>query len=259
MKKIFFPFLIINALLFSSCTKVINIDLNSKDPQIVIEGNISDQPGPYTISITQSVNFSQSNSFPAVTGASVTVSDNLGNSEVLTEVSPGIYHTTTTQGVSGRTYYMTVVTNNKTYLAQSTIPTLVTLDTLILEPNNSIGPPFYIIPFFLDPVGSGNYYRCIETIDHVRVKGSFLYDDQFNDGLVNGQPILNFSDSLNPGDTVIVELQCVDKASYMYFFSLDQTISGQSGAPANPVSNISNSALGYFSAHTSRKKITVIP
>lgn len=259
MKKLAFLFLSSGLVLMMSCQKVIDIDLNSKDPQIVIEGNVTDLSGPYSVKISQTVNFSQTNTFPAVSGAFVTIADNLGNSENLIETSPGIYQTSTLQGVSGRTYYLTVVSNNKTYTAESTIPALVTLDTLILEPNLSIGPAYYIIPFFQDPVGQGNYYRCLETINQVRVKEYFLYDDNLTDGLVNGQPILNFNDELISGDTVAIELQCLDKATNLYFYSLQQTTSGQSGAPANPESNISNHALGYFSAHTSRTKTIVIP
>ncbi|CAN5150496.1 hypothetical protein BH09BAC5_BH09BAC5_10890 [soil metagenome] len=243
----------------SSCTKVIDIDLNSKDPQIVIEGNITDLSGPYTVKISQTVNFSAANSFPAVTGAVVTISDNVTNSETLTEVSPGIYQTTSLQGVPGRTYSLNVVANGKTFTAQSTMPTLVTLDSLLLEPNLSFGSPYYIIPLFLDPPGQGNYYRCIETVNGERISGSFLYDDQLTDGLVNGQPLLDFSTQLSAGDSVSVELQCIDKDVNLYFFSLAQTASGQSGAPANPESNISNHAIGYFSAHTSSMKLVVIP
>lgn len=259
MKKFIFVSLTIASFALTSCQKVIDIDLNSKDPQIVIEGNISDQPGPYVVHITQTVNFSESNIFPAVTGAIVTITDNLNNAETLTEMSPGVYQTSTLQGVPGRTYHLTVIANNKTYTAESTMPALVTLDSLLLEPNTSFGPAYYIIPLFQDPPGTGNRYRCIETINHERVKDNFLYDDVLSDGLMNGQPILNFTDSLASGDSVAVELQTLDKPIYLYFFSLEQTTSGQTGAPANPTSNISNGALGYFSAHTSRTKIAVIP
>ncbi len=62
-------------------------------------------------------------------------------------------------------------------------------------------------------------------------------------------------------DTVMVEMRCIDKAVYDYFYSLDQISStnGNSATPANPVSNILGGALGYFSAHTVRKVAAVIP
>ncbi|MDQ3110570.1 MAG: DUF4249 domain-containing protein [Bacteroidota bacterium] len=259
MKKYISLSVLAISILISSCTKVIDIDLNSKDPQLVIEGNISDQPGPYTVSLTQTVNFSAGNSFPVVSGASVTISDNASNSEVLVETSPGIYQTTILQGVPGRTYYLNVVANGKTYTSESRMPARITLDSLLLEANTSFGSPYYIIPLFADPAGQGNYYRCVETINNERLAGYFLYDDVFSDGLVNGQPLLDFTTILETGDSVSVELQCIDKPTHLYFFSLQQVTSGESGAPANPESNISNHALGYFSAHTSSTKVVVIP
>lgn len=245
--------------LLASCQKVIDVDLNSKDPQIVIEGNITDQPGPYVVSVTKTVNFSESNSFPGVSGATVTIADDLGNSETLTELSPGIYQTSTTQGSPGRTYTLTVVTDGKTYTAQSKMPANIPLDSLLLEPNFSFGSPYYIIPLFQDPAGQGNRYRAVEWINRERNNGIFLFDDLYSDGLMNGQPILDFTTEIASGDTIDVELQCIDQPVFKYFYSLEQTVSGQTGAPANPESNFSNHALGYFSAHTVSRKSVVIP
>jgi Domain of unknown function (DUF4249) len=260
MKKILALSAISIGLLFGSCQKVIEIDLNSKEPLIVIEGNISDQPGPYMITITNSVNFSDDNSFPAVSGAMVAVSDDLGNSETLTETSPGIYQTNSFQGLAGHTYYLNVTANGKSYTAESTMPNLVSLDSLVLESGANIGGAVnYVIPLWLDPLGMGNYYRCIEYINGVRVSGSFLYDDAFSDGLVNGQPLLDFSTEILSGDTVDVELQCIDKATYLYFYSMSQTANNQTAAPANPVTNISNGALGYFNAYSVTRRTVIVP
>ena len=37
------------SLLLFSCTKVINVNLNNANPNIVIEGVVSDAPGPYQV------------------------------------------------------------------------------------------------------------------------------------------------------------------------------------------------------------------
>jgi hypothetical protein len=87
MKKIIYTFSLI-AFIFCSCEKVIDIDLNKADSRIVIEGNITDQAGPYTVRISKTVNFDESNTFPAISGALVKISDNAGNSETLTETQP---------------------------------------------------------------------------------------------------------------------------------------------------------------------------
>lgn len=54
---------------------------------------------------------------------------------------------------------------------------------------------------------------------------------------------------IKAGDIITVEMQTIGKDVYDYFFSLDQTLSQSVATPANPVSNISGDALGYFSAH----------
>ena len=74
-----------------SCTKEIKIDLNSSDPQIVIEGSVPANGEKATIKISKSVNFDESNVFPEVRNAVVILNDNAGNSETLNVTTPGIY------------------------------------------------------------------------------------------------------------------------------------------------------------------------
>ncbi|MFM2018743.1 MAG: hypothetical protein RL007_2399 [Bacteroidota bacterium] len=243
----------------TSCQKVIEIELNESDPQVVIEANITDQAGPYTVTVTKSVGFSSDNSFPAVTGAFIVVNDDAGNADTLIETSPGIYQTNSFQGVPGRTYTINVSVDGIIYTAQSTMPPLVTFDSIVYVTSGGFGgTQYYIIPEWQDPAGVKNYYRCVEYVNGERVF-AFLYDDVYSDGLVNGQPILNFETSLESGDTVDVEFQCIDPATYLYFYSMEQTANNNTAAPANPESNFNNDALGYFSAHTYAKRRIILP
>src|SRR6185312_7927452 len=118
------------SLLAIGCQKVINIDLNSASPAIVIIGNINDQPGPYTVTLSQTVNFSAPNTFPPINGAFVTIADNAGNIDTLVETIQGTYITKRIMGVAGRTYSLTVTANGQTYTASSTMPQVVKFDTL---------------------------------------------------------------------------------------------------------------------------------
>lgn len=259
MKKIIAISILSAALFGTSCQQVIDIELNDKDAAIVIEATITDQPGPYTVLLTKTVNFSDPNTFPGVSGAFVMIYDNAGNSDTLTETSAGVYVTSSILGVAGRTYTIVVTSEAKTYTAQSTMPQVVTLDSLVLVESGGFGgSPYYIIPQWQDPLGTGNYYRNIEFVNNERV-GAFLYDDAFADGLVNGQPLLNFETELAPGDTIRVEFACIDAATYLYYYSMEQTANNNTAAPANPESNFDNDALGYFSAQTFSVKTVVIP
>ncbi len=241
---------------FASCQKVINIDLNSQDPKIVIEGIVTDDTlTPQIIRITQTVNFSATNSFPPVTGAVVTLKDNAGDSILLTEATPGYYQTYGLHGIPGRTYFLSVTTGGKTYTAQSTMPVKVPLDSLKIE-DFGFGPGTSksITPVFRDPVGRGNYYR-FRLYDNAIVSTSlYLFDDMAVDGAINNQPLFSNDKDMKfaIGDTATVVMMCIDKPVYNYFFSLSQNSSGpnESASPANPATNISGATLGYFTAQT---------
>src|SRR3989337_2566393 len=116
---------------FSSCEKVVDIKLNDSPTQLVIEGSVTNKTSPYTVRVSKTLNYSESNNFPPVTGAIVIINDNLGSRETLAETSPGIYQTSVITGVVGRTYTLKVNVEGKQYEASSTMPGPVAIDTLI--------------------------------------------------------------------------------------------------------------------------------
>jgi hypothetical protein len=59
-------------------------------------------------------------------------------------------------------------------------------------------------------------------------------------------------------DIVSVEMQCITRPTYLYYYTLNQQSgSGPGGGttPANPPTNIQGGALGIFSAHTVQRKM----
>ena len=77
----------------------------------------------------------------------------------------------------------------------------------------------------------------------------------FQDGRYVSLDLLENDIDIYPADTVKVEMQCIDKPVYTYWFTLmQQSTEGPGGGvtPANPPSNITPLTLGYFSAHTSQ-------
>jgi hypothetical protein len=242
------------------CQKVININLNSVSPAIVIVGNINDQLGPYTVTLSQTVNFSDPNTFPPVSGAFITIADNAGTTDTLVQITPGTYHTKKILGVSGRTYYLTVIANGQTYTSSSTMPQAVTFDTLIVvEQTGFRDTNLYPQAQFQDPSSVSNYYRFIETRNDTVQTRIFTIDDQYSNGRYISY-ILRSDTALAIGDSVKVEMQCIDQGTYQYFSTFREASGGQTNVtPANPISNITNNALGYFSAHTSRYKAIKVP
>jgi len=251
MRTLFYLFLV--SLLFGGCQKVLDLNLNSKDPLIVIEGEISDDTLiPQTVKITKSVNFTENNSFPTVSGALVTVNDNLGNTVTLNEVSPGVYQNTTLHGYSGRTYYLSVIAEGKTYSSVCTMPSKVPLDTILIGNSSGLSSSKAAIPVFHDPAGRGNYYR-FKLYDDSKVSTSILLiDDQIIDGFINNRPLSAPDITIRTNDTIQIKMMCVDKAVYQYLKDLNNNGGGPNGSatPANPTSNINGATLGYFSAQT---------
>jgi hypothetical protein len=259
MKKAFF--ILISVLLTAGCEKEITLDLEDKSGSIVIEGNITDQPGPYYIRITRSVAFTESNKYPPITNAVVTISDNQGHSEILTYESDGRYKTSSLVSVPGNTYTLHVSADGKDYTAQSTMPAPVNLDGLIQDSMSIGGKTTYtILPVYTDPEQLGNRYLFILSIQYKDKKTLQVFSDNINNGMENQRslfPALEKDDEILPGNVIHVDMQCIDSDVYTYYSALVQ-ISGGSVTPADPPSNISSGALGYFSAHTISSKSLVI-
>lgn len=256
MKRIFA--IIIVAMLLSSCEKEISIDLNSSDPQIVIDGSITDSPGPYYVTITESVNFSDANNYPPVTGALVVISDNAGTTDTLTEISAGIYQTKAIVGMPGNTYYLNVTNEGKNYFATSAMPQKVNLDTLKFEPISAPGNDdnYSALPIYKDPATPGNNYRFLLTVNGEPEDTYFVDNDNIDNGLVNTRSLFNPDIEISLDDTVKVEMRCIDTLTYTYFYTLSQITGGGPGGgttPSNPPNNITgDNALGIFSAHTTQ-------
>lgn len=246
----------------SACKKVINVNLNDAAPQLVIQGNITNNPGITTVTISRTINYALNNVFPSVSGAVVKIIDSTnGTSFTLNEATAGTYQTSSLQGIQGHTYLLNVQVNGGTYKASSTMATQVKLDSVTFQVNSGFGQTLINpMPNFQDPANINNYYKFVQTINSKITKKIFVFDDRLSDGKYIVRQIFNDSAYIQPKDTVTLEMQCLDKNVYEYFkqlSGLDPT-NGQPTSPANPISNITGGSLGYFSAHTSQKKQAIV-
>src|SRR4249919_2009155 len=141
MKKFKIHILPFVCLFICSCTKVISVNLNDANANIVIEGVVDDNPGPYQVRISQTVNFSEPNVFPPVPGATVTITDSTtGITDNLIENPAGWYTTQSLlQGLPGHTYQLYVSANGKIFTASSTMPAPVTFDSLTFYSTSPFG------------------------------------------------------------------------------------------------------------------------
>ncbi|MDA1120504.1 MAG: DUF4249 domain-containing protein [Bacteroidetes bacterium] len=102
---------------FFGCIQEIELELG-KVSSLVINGEISNEPGPYKVKLSYSTGFNENSLFvpidPRVLKAEVKIVDDLGNEEVLNEIGDGKYITTIggIQGTIGRTYMLMITLNN---------------------------------------------------------------------------------------------------------------------------------------------------
>ncbi|MBS1525612.1 MAG: DUF4249 domain-containing protein [Bacteroidetes bacterium] len=239
----------------AACQKVINLDLGNQSGQLVIEGNLTDQHGPQYVVLSRNAPFTSENVYPPVTGAIVSIKDNSGNTFPLTEGPAGTYSVPNLQGIAGDTYSLSVTTGGKTYIAQSVMPKAVALDSISAHNDlfDAGKGEKRITVHFQDPPHIANQYRFVEYVNHKQVKSVFAFDDEFIDGKYVSLDLEQNDINIYARDTVSVELQCIDKPVYTYWYTLMQQQQDNPGgqvAPSNPPTNITPATLGYFSAHT---------
>lgn len=256
-------YIIVLSILLTSCEKVVDLNLGANNPTLVIEGNITNQPGPYFVKLTKTVSFTDASVYPVVSNATVIITDNAGQKDTLVYTTNGIYKTNTLQGVSGRTYSLTVIAEGKTYTTQSTMPQNVVLDSLKYNPIQFGGTIIHTaIPIFTDPVARGNNYQFVLKINNVLDKTYLVDNDNVTNGQIYARPLFSNDIEIKPGDNVQVEMRCIDANSYTYYYTLSQAQTDGPGGgttPTNPPNGISGGALGLFSAYTTQTKSIIIP
>ncbi|HEY9125203.1 MAG TPA: DUF4249 domain-containing protein [Bacteroidales bacterium] len=258
---------------FSACEEVINVDLNTASPKLSVTAIITDQPGPYYVTLTKSESFFSSNdSFPAVSNAVVVISDDAGNSEQLTETKAGVYQTNNLQGVSGRTYHLSIEASGNKYEATSYLPYPIALDSVTAQKITASGPgnkenknKYYLKCYFTDPKGSEDYYRVEPIIPNLDTLSSSyqIYSDEVTDGQHVEFPVQK--PTFNFGDTAIVEFYHINKKNYDYYKTANNILKSKKGpmasasAPqANPLTNISGEAVGYFGTFAVNRRLIVV-
>jgi hypothetical protein len=255
--------LLITILGVTACQKVIDLKLRNNSGKYVIEGNVTNLPGPYQVTIGKTGAVDADYSLQGVSQAAVIISDNSGNTETLQETAPGIYRTKTLQGVEGRTYNLDITVGGTHLTATSVMPHQVNLDSLYLvDVFNFSKTVKAIVPLFTDPPGQGNSYRFNQTINGILDKTLYYQNDDFTDGKTSTWSLLrpDADSTLHSKDNVSVEMQCIDAPMYKYWYSVDMSSTGNGSTIAsNPVTNIAGGGLGYFSAHTSQTKTLIVP
>ena len=248
--------------------------------RLVVEGWVTDQEGPFQVSLSETADFGARGSTPRVTGAQVSIEDDQGNNYLLDqEVEPGFYQTNfdSLAGVVDRSYRLQIMTPDGEQYASSweLLSPVPPIDTLTTPFNPFIGGLTTFNPFSLsifvnytDPLGKGNFYRWKIYDDTVLFSGPkslLLADDRIEDG--NRRSLeLNFIVNVNdpPRIMIRVEQMSLSEGAYDFLSLLKSQILDLGEpfgvAPAPILGNIFNQndpdqmILGYFGASSVTSK-----
>ncbi len=249
---------------FASCEKVIELELKNTEPRLVFDGKLSDQAGPIVFNITQTIDYDQPNNFPQISGAVITLNGN-NNSEVLSEQSPGVYWATAIQGIPGETYSVNINYEGKDYNSSIKMPLPIAIDSVTLDSIVTFrGPLPLLTTSFQDPAGEKNYYYLNYLINGENSGDYSLLNDDLRDGeeIVVGTISTDYED-VGLGDTITVQLQCIDVTMYNYYRTLEALNDAGGGGlgsttPDNPTSNITGGGLGYFKVYSQTEQDFII-
>jgi hypothetical protein len=268
-------------LLIASCTERIDIELDSTYRRLVVQGAVTSDSVRHRVMLTTSSDYFANMPSPVVSGVLVELSFN-DQTLTLTEnpFFPGLYETSEAfRGVVGTTYMLDISQVdvdedglNEEYHAESTMPGGAELNEVALR--------YFSTPFV-------NGYQVLMWATHpeeqkdmfgfrIRKNGVLLTDslssytvfadDLFDSGDLPGFPVGFLSDDdprqrVNPGDTIVFELESIDQAYYDFVTDAQLEIVGNiplfSGPSANIRSNISNGGLGIFAAYSILRAATI--
>lgn len=244
----------------TSCEKVINVDLKTASPKLVIDASINwlkNTPGnEQRVKLSTTTSY-YSEKFPTVSGATIFITNPAGRNFNFPEsATTGEYVCTDFVPVIGATYTLTVRLNGITYTAVETLTATPDIDNVIKQNDKGgmTGDEIEIEYYFQDTPGEDNYYMAEANTNRVAYPVFDLESDQDFQGKKMTQYFSH--EDLAKGDAVNLKLYGVSKRFFEYFRKILSAAGGDTGPfPTTPTAvrgNIINQAdandyiLGYF-------------
>lgn len=266
-KNILYLLILLAVAILAGCEETVKLESEQVEPQVVIEGLVTNENRQHYVKVSRSAEFYSSGDFTGVTDAVITVEDDQGNvynyvhNPSSAENGEGYYLSEDAfAGQIGSTYKLTVTIGPEVYTATDIIKPVTAIDSLEVSLNEEE---------FEDPEDEGYFYEVLfyakepqDTEDYYLFKfyrnDSLFLDTETdiyyaNDDLlgedIDGIPTAGF---YKQGDTARVEMYSITRQGYIYYNDLYTLLNSDGGMfsppPANPRSNLSNNALGYFQA-----------
>jgi hypothetical protein len=257
--------IILVVVLLSGCDEAIKLDLNQTPSRLVIEGQLTDVRGLQFVRVSRSQDFYLSGETQKITNATVTVTDNTGESIQFVhnpngaEDSIGYYRPSSDYvGVIDRTYTLNVVVDGYAYTANDKLVRVTSIDSIGYQTNRfrvrdepSDGKVWELLMYAKEPQ---------ETEDNYLFKfyrnDSLIYTNDTDVYIFNDYGIGERIDGVSspvyyaPGDKARVEMFSISRDGYLFYNDLVTIMNSDGGMfsppPANPRSNVTGGALGFF-------------
>lgn len=261
MKHINIIIILLTTLLLSSCEDVIQVDLKTDSPRLVIEASINwyknTTGNRQTIKLTTTTNY-YDNIVPVVSGATVFITNSSNLIFNFIEVpKTGEYICTNFIPKIDETYTLTIQNGSQTYQAKETLKAIAPINEIVQNNEGGFtGNNIEIKTYYTDPDNETNYYLYKYSYSNQVTQNFYTDEDTFFQG--NTFFSISQSDNLKVGDEVIVTHYGISKQYYNYMNVLVSIAGGSGGGPfqsppATVRGNITNTTnkdnypLGYFS------------
>ena len=253
---------------FVSCEDVIDVPVQTAATRLVIEASLDWEKGSIgneqSIRLRTSTPFFDTEGTTAVSGASVTVTDNtVGTLFIFEDQNNGEYRTLEFVPVIGHTYTLEILHNGETYAAQEELFAIPEITEIFQDTEDGFDDEaIEVHVVFNDPPEEGNNYFFKFQQGGDLFPELEVGDDKF----VNGNEIdwwyeaeedeeTDEIEALEPGDEVFIEMYGISNAYNDYMEILIGQIGGVGLFEATPIavkgncinrSNPDNYAHGYF-------------
>lgn len=259
MKKYITLFVL--ALTMISCEDVVNVDLETAEPKLVIDASILWEKG--TLGNEQTINLTTTTGYfnadiPKVSGATVYITNSSNTVFPFLETVPnsGAYVCTTFVPVINETYTLTVQYNGTTYRATAPLLATPTIDSIQQNTVQGFGGDEIQVKFFYQDNGAENNFYL------VGVKNSKLAIPEYgviSDEFFQGNQMFGFytNENLEANVQLRCKLEGITERYYNYMNKLLNIAGNQGGSPFSTPpatlrgniinqTNEANYPLGYF-------------
>ncbi|MFW6370685.1 MAG: DUF4249 family protein [Bacteroidota bacterium] len=270
--------------ILGGCTERMDIELDSSYTRLIVYGSITTDTTRHLIKLSKTDDYFSNRPPSLVSGATPVITDDDGNTFILTEEpgQPGFYYTREdVYGIPGRTYTLIIENididedgNTETYTAVSKMNNIGQVDSMGIEKTDN---PFFdmweIKLYAWDPPETEDFYMfnvykndklLSDTLDEVRLTNDVLFNGNYTYG-IGVQFLMELKDDEipHPGDRFVLEVGSIPRDYFDFLIQLQDETGYYnplfSGPPANVTTNIEprDRAVGFFSAN-SIKRVSMV-